>query len=180
MMKTELLQNNLMLKDIPGYEGLYAITSNGEVWSYIRKKWLKLKTTYQGYKSATLTKEGKQKEYLVHRLVWETFNGPIPNTLVINHKNEIRNDNRLENLEVCTVTYNNNYGTRIEKQRISSLYKGGKGIKFKDEKGNLYSFVSYSQANDVLCPDKCKGYFKAMFANRKDGVFSLNGNKYFL
>lgn len=167
------------MRDIKGYEGLYKVTNDGRVWSEINKKWRKLKTTYQGYKSVALVKNGKRKDYFVHRLVWEAFNGVIPKGLIINHKNEERGDNRLENIEVCTVTYNNNYGTRIEKQRLSSLYKGGKDITFKDEEGNVYSFDSYSQANDVLCPNKCKGYFKAMFHNRKNGVFTLNRKKYF-
>jgi hypothetical protein len=46
------------------------------------------------------------KFYYAHRLVWEAFNGKIPGALTINHKNGVRDDNRLENLELLTMSEN--------------------------------------------------------------------------
>lgn len=116
-------------KDIVGYEGYYQVSNLGGFRSVDRyivdkngnKKFVKSKTydltkkSYRdkdGYVEVALCKLGKTKYYRVHRLVWEAFNGKIQDGMVINHKNEIKNDNRLSNIEVCTVLYNNCYGNR--------------------------------------------------------------------
>ena len=52
---------------------------------------------------------------MIHRLVWETFNGKIPENLQCNHLNEVKTDNRLENLNLMTPKENVNYGTRNER-----------------------------------------------------------------
>ncbi|MEK3680967.1 HNH endonuclease [Lactobacillus crispatus] len=79
------------------------------------------------YKARKLLRNGKTKKYFVHRLVMNAFK-PNPNPekyTQINHKNEITYDNRLDNLEWCTQTYNNNYGDRIAKQ-AKALVNGKK------------------------------------------------------
>ena len=48
----------------------------------------------------------KQVDVSVHRVVWQSFNGPIEAGLQINHKNGIKHDNRLENLETCNASEN--------------------------------------------------------------------------
>jgi hypothetical protein len=60
----------------------------------------------RGYVKYSLTVDAVPADVSGHRLVWETFNGPIPAGLQINHKNGVKNDNRLENLEVCTQSEN--------------------------------------------------------------------------
>lgn len=62
----------------------------------------KVHTTASGYNSISCN----GRSYFVHRLVYEAFNGSIPNDLEINHINGIKNDNRLENLEVVTKSEN--------------------------------------------------------------------------
>ena len=57
------------MKDIVGYEGLYAITSCGKVWSYKSKKFLKPSDNGHGYSFVRLCKDGKVKNYKIHRLV---------------------------------------------------------------------------------------------------------------
>ena len=56
----------------------------------------------QGYFQITRTIEGKRTTAMAHRVVWIYFNGPIPDSLTINHKNGVKDDNRLENLELMT------------------------------------------------------------------------------
>ena len=106
------------MKDIPGYEGLYAITEDGRVWSYPREwingrgkihkhngKWLKFNNK-KGYNTCTLRKNNKAKYYTVHRLVAVIYLANPNNYPQINHKNGIKTDNRVENLEWCTASYN--------------------------------------------------------------------------
>ncbi len=102
------------MKDIKGYEGLYAITSCGKVWSYISKKFLKPKID-RGYFKVHLYKDKKQKSYYIHRLVAEAYIPNPENLPEINHKDEIKSNNSIKNLEWCTGLYNLQYGTRVER-----------------------------------------------------------------
>lgn len=103
------------MKDIKGYEGLYAITSCGKVWSYKSQKFLKPGDNGIGYLKVGLWKEGKTKYRFVHRLVAEAYIPNPENKTDVNHKNEIKTDNYVNNLEWTTHKENMNYGTRIAK-----------------------------------------------------------------
>ena len=103
------------MRDICGYEGLYAITDNGEVWSYRKNKFLKQHITNDGYLYVTLYKNKQRKTIKVHRLVAETYI-PNPNNLPeVNHKSEVTTNNCIDNLEWVTKKENANYGTRAER-----------------------------------------------------------------
>ena len=72
------------------------------------------------YMEVNLSKNNKVTHYLIHRLVAQAFI-PNPNNLPqVNHKDENRENNRVDNLEWCTAEYNTNYGTRALRQGISS------------------------------------------------------------
>ena len=78
----------------------------------ISERILRPATDKNGYLYVDLYKDGKRKTYKVHRLVAQAFI-PNPHSLPeVNHKNEDKTDNRVENLEWCTQEYNINYGTR--------------------------------------------------------------------
>lgn len=110
------MQNEIW-KDIPGYAGLYQVSNTGRVKSFKNQyghgvRILNGEKTKSGYIQVSLNK----KRYKIHRLVALAFI-PNPDGLPqINHKNEIRTDNRVENLEWCTGKYNVNYGTAIERR----------------------------------------------------------------
>lgn len=124
-------------KDIQGYEGLYQISnlgrikslerdiiySNGKIQHY-KGKILTPNSDKDDYKTIKLCKNGIIKRYLVHRLIAITFIPNPDNLPCVNHKDENKQNNNIENLEWCSVAYNNCYGSRLEK--LSSKMKGRK------------------------------------------------------
>lgn len=100
------------MEDIKDYEGLYAITSCGKVWSYHSKKFLKPNIQKTGYYLYRLYKDGKQKAFLAHRLVAQAYLPNPDNLPQVNHKDEDKSHNYLNNLEWCTDDYNRHYGTQ--------------------------------------------------------------------
>lgn len=101
-------------KDIKGYEALYQVSNLGRVKSlnYHRtgkERILKPGTQTKGYLKVPLYKYGKIEEFRVHRLVAEAFI-PNPNKYpCVNHKDENKQNNSVDNLEWCTVQYNTVY-----------------------------------------------------------------------
>lgn len=102
-------------RDIKDYEGLYQVSNFGKVKN---SKGLILKGSKDkyGYLRVLLSKERKKKKYRVHRLVSEAFIDNLNNYSYVNHKDENKQNNCVDNLEWCTVKYNVNYGTAIERR----------------------------------------------------------------
>ena len=94
------------MKDIRGYEGRYAITQDGAVYSYLTSRFLKHFYDQRGYYSVCLFKEGKSKRKRVHRLVAEAFIINKENYDFINHKDGIKTNNLVSNLEWCSASMN--------------------------------------------------------------------------
>lgn len=115
-----------IMKDIPWFEWSYAITEDGKVWSYAKKTWpytqwgfLKPKVTKFWYYSVSLRLNGKTKWYSSHRLVAITYLENPESKRCINHKNWIRNDNRIENLEWCTYRENQLHAYAVLWRKVS-------------------------------------------------------------
>lgn len=106
-------------KDITGYEGLYQVSNLGRVKSTqyfhgTNERILKPISTHNGYFRVHLRKDGKLKTFKIHRLVAEAFIPNPDNLPQINHKDEDKTNNRVDNLEWCSARYNCNYGGRNE------------------------------------------------------------------
>lgn len=150
---------NEVWKDVIGYEGYYKVSSIGRVRSIprevasknnrvyrfkgniLKKHAHKIKGMPSGYEVVHLTIGGKTHVHLVHRLVASAFLGDLGKYMVVNHINEIRDDNRLSNLEWVTVKTNvtyrqSEYSKKYIKKAIADLVeKSGtrKFIKYVDE-----------------------------------------------
>ena len=116
-----------MLIDIKGYEGRYQIGDTGQVYSLVSKKYLKPMDDGRGYLFVHLTNgKGKLKNEKIHRLVAKAFIPNPDNLPEVNHIDENKYNNCVDNLEWCSVKYNRNYGTRY--QRIWETRKSKKAL----------------------------------------------------
>lgn len=149
-------------KDIKGYEGLYQVSNLGNVKSKDRtttflqygKKTTKIckgklirpQSRSHGYLAVFLYKNTGREQVSVHRLVAEAFCEKHEGCNEVNHKNEIKTDNRAENLEWCDRKYNTNYGTAQQKR---VRYNSGLSRKVRqlDMNGNVINeFPSMKEA----------------------------------
>ena len=154
-------------KDVVGYEGYYQVSNLGRVKSLDRvitnKMGVvrnlngfvkKLTPGDNGYMGVTLSRNGKYTRRYVHRLVAEAF---IPNKEklpFINHKDENKDNNHVDNLEWCTCEYNNRYGTAPERKRSKAR-----------ELGQMRAVVQLT-----LSGEKINEYESLHEASRKTGV----------
>lgn len=130
-----------MWKDIPGYEGLYQASDDGFIRSVARQvvrsdgvvqlrpeTILSPATNASGYHVVSLRKDGAAKSHLVSRLVALTYIENSDGLPEVNHKNEIKTDNRVSNLEWIDRVGNCNYGTRNKRhsEHVRGKYTGAK------------------------------------------------------
>ena len=137
--------------DIKDYEGLYVISNYGRVKNNkgIIKKPQKNRN---GYLYIDLWKDNKGKKILLHRLVANHFLLNPDNYPEVNHKDENKLNNCVDNLEWCDHTYNNNYGTKKERLRKSLLNNpSSKPVVQYDLNGKEVSrFPSVQEAGRIL------------------------------
>lgn len=118
-------------KDIPNFEGLYQISNLGRIKSFVKSTkhhgevshLLTPSIADNGYEQVTLYKSPKcRKKFSVHKLVAETFLDNPDNLPCVNHKDENKLNNNVDNLEWCSYAYNNNYGTAKIRARITKSH----------------------------------------------------------
>jgi hypothetical protein len=129
-----------MFKDIPGFEGLYAVSKSGDIYSHrLRKPLTGRFTNHKSPRKRVTLKDssGISKEYFVHRLVALTYI-PNPNNLpFINHKNGQPLDNRVRNLEWCTHSENMQHAYRVIKAYHKSKINQQQADHIKSLKGKV-------------------------------------------
>ena len=166
----------------PKYEGLYEDSNFGRVKSlnyYGHKGWVHLMGLHEdakGYQQVYLMKDGEGEWKKVHHMVWETFVGEIPKGLQINHKDEVKNNNCLDNLEICTPKYNNNYGTRIERAKkalskpVMQYTKDGEFVMEWPSTREIERQAGYLCSGISLCCNGKRKYSYGYIWKYKDGV----------
>lgn len=159
---------NEIWKDVPNYEGLYQVSNYGRLKSleksvkfysgYAKKK---CERKYperiicknhiaNGYLQLELYKNGKAKKIKMHRLVAETFI-PNPNNYpCVNHKDENKLNNCVDNLEWCTYSYNNSYNNchirrgKTQKGKSKTLITYNGETKTISEWAKIYNISYYA------------------------------------
>lgn len=138
-------------KDIKGYEGIYQVSNMGKIRSLtrvvidkngiqknIKGKTLKLSTTTQGYKAVVFKKDGKNKNFRVHRLVAQAFIKNYESKPYVNHIDGNKKNNKASNLEWCTNSENMKHAFAIGLKVPSNPNKNGK------RQGSLHSLSKLS------------------------------------
>ena len=138
------------------YRGLYQISNLGRIKSLKRKyttenRILKYHKNNSGYCYVDLCKNSETKRFLIHRLVAIHFIANPNNLSQVNHKNENKEDNCVENLEWCTHEYNQKYGTKSKRQ--SEKIKGRKAsddTKLKMSKSRSKKVIQYDLNGNII------------------------------
>lgn len=171
-------------KDIPGYEGYYQVSNKGSVRSIertilqvfrgkmssrvMKEKTLNIKVLSNGYLAATLSMNGKRKTYRVNRLVAITFIDNPNGYRVVNHKDENKLNNNVDNLEWCTHKYNNTFGQGcIQRKKTMREHTGRKIGQYSMDGKLIQVFDSiglagkYMKCNKTSIFKVCKGVNKS-------------------
>lgn len=156
-------------KDILDYEGLYQISNFGNVKALeryinicskralLKEKFLKFDASNLGYQRVTLSKNGKTKRFLVHRLVALHFLDKVEGKDIVNHLDNNPSNNHVSNLEWCTHQENMLHAQK-QNRLFNSQSKGGKASavvglqkalqKYSDEFGNIYGNILIKSLTD--------------------------------
>lgn len=179
-------------KDVEGYEGLYQVSNLGRVKSLNYKRTgveqvLIPQNDKDGYSQIGLRKNNKKTTIKIHRLVAIHFLSNPYNLPEVNHINEDKSDNRVENLEWCNHKYNMNYGTILQRKSeklstpILQLDEYGELIKKWNGARDVERQTNYFQSNiSRCCNGEQKTYYNFKWGYEKDykripfKVFDLN------
>ena len=152
-------------RDIKGYKGLYQVSNTGKVKSLNYRKTgkegiLKAYDNGHGYLFVVLSKEGNREQPLVHVLVATAFLDNADNLPEVNHKDENKQNNHMENLEWCSHSYNNTYNDKAKKvgkklsKPVYSIDKESGLITYWESAKEAGKVLGIDQGNITRC---CKG-----------------------
>ena len=153
---------------INGYGGLYEVSDQGRVRSlkFGKERILKPVRSTCGYLQVSLCKNGEMNNFLIHRLVSQTFIPNPDNLPQVNHKDEDKENNYVQNLEWCDKKYNNNYGTRTQRasmkisKPVLQYTKSGEFVKEWKSATDVQRTLGYFQNNIASC---CTGKLKSAY-----------------
>ena len=154
-------------KDVKDYEGHYQVSDKGRVKSVKFGKEIFLKQgSCRGYLQVGLHKNGKYKTYKVHRLVAQAFIQNPNNLPEVNHLDENKENNCVDNLEWCDGKYNMNYGTRTQRvteklsKPVLQFTKSGEFVREWKSEMDVQRNLGYDHGNISAC---CNGNRKSAY-----------------
>ena len=157
---------NCIFKVHPVYD-LYAADEAGNVVNIVKKDCIGHKNKNNGYMMCIVRKHAQkgQKTYCVHRFTWECFNGLISDGKVIDHINNIRDDNILCNLQLVTSSENNKKSSRNRDYTfVKDNHRNKKHVKATNSSTNevsyynsLYAVQQHLQINAGIVKMVCEG-----------------------
>ena len=142
-------KEQLELKDIPEFAGLYAATADGRIYSYRRKRFMKICNGNKGYKQVCIQVGKKAHMRYVHRLVATAWLPNPDNLPEVNHKDEDKSNNDISNLEWCTRRYNlqvSSVGFKLRPVRCVELNKDFESL----TDAAKFAGVSVAAINDAV------------------------------
>lgn len=154
---------NEIWKPIKGYEGLYEAGTSGLIRNAKTKEIKSTRPNERGYLVVELYKGNVRNHKLVHQLIAKTFIPEEQWNESINHKDEDKQNNRIDNLEFCTMIENIKYGTRglrsglarfnhpLRSKKILQLTKNGVIIKEWCSIAEAYRQTKICRQNIVKC-----------------------------
>ena len=143
--------------DIKGYEGEYAITSCGRVWSYKSKKFLSFNDNGHGYKSVHLSHNNKQKRFYIHRLVAEAYISNPNGLSEVDHIDRDLSHNWVNNLRWTNYIDNGrNKSTEAYKQVIN--IETGEIFETRAAAARKYNVSKTAINNAIKRKGTCCGY----------------------
>ena len=161
-------ENEEVWKDIVGYEGLYQVSDKGRVRSlkFGKERILRSRRDGCGYLQVILCKNGEMKTFRIHRIVAQAFILNPNNLPEVNHKDENKINNSVENLEWCDRKYNNNFGTinqRRAEKRSKPVLQYTKTGKFVKEWKSLMDVQRNLGCSNAHISDCCNGKRKSTY-----------------
>ena len=148
-MKKRMIDLQEEWKDILGFEGRYQISNLGRVKSLVSERILKECQSSNGYMRVCLCGADGHKNMSVHRMVADAFISNPNDLPQVNHIDENKQNNRVDNLEWVTSKQNINHGTSLARRSYHQRYtqSGKKVVHQYDMEGNLIgTFISIREA----------------------------------
>lgn len=179
------IDNNENWKPVPGYEGLYEVSSLGNIRSLNynhagKTKELSPGINSSGYLRVLLCKDKKKKNFYLQRLIYSTFHGPIPDGMTVDHVNGDKMDNRLSNLQLLTRGDNarkSNKGRKLTATHRAKIGASQKGQTRSDEsKANMKAAQKARYQREPLSEEtkaKLSAAAKAYYERKRSGINNL-------
>lgn len=167
-MSNDNIASEYMQIDVAGYEGVYAVDTNGKIFSYpklslrgrhyLSFRCLKTKITRCGYEQVSLRLNNKNKFLYIHRLVALAFVPNPQNKSCVNHIDGNKQNNHVSNLEWCTASENQKHAYKI-------------GLKLPSMRDNYPTGAEHCLSKKVRCIETGIIYDSAKIASESLGLF---------